>query len=388
MLLFTRVLFVVMIAASLFVSINQFQELSEIPKDAEFFMKAGADFEAQGMYQKAAENFRRAGEIKQDADLKDNEVLIFFIIGIAVAIIVIALDWLTPKKSLGALAGVFFGLLVGVLISWAMSPVLIMFNELYFKMSDGALQISQWIMGISICYLVISMVIQTKDDVRFVIPYVEFSRQTKGQRPLVLDTSVIIDGRICDITETKLFDAPLIVPRFILNELQLISDSPDKMKRNRGRRGLDILNKMQKSDAVDIEIDDTPPPGVDANTPVDQKLVAFTKNCDGRMVTNDFNLNKVAQVRGVDVVNINDLANAMKTITLPGEAMHVKIIKGGDSAQQGIGYLEDGTMVVVEDGRSRIGETIEIGITSSLQTSAGRMVFGKFEKSVTPARKK
>ena len=299
---------------------------------------------------------------------------------LAITFLVIAVEWLTPKKALKSLAGVFFGLLVGVLISWAMSYVMEMIDFLYFNMEPNQLRMTKLIMGVCICYLVISIVIQTKDDVRFIVPYVVFSRQTKGLRPLVLDTSVIIDGRIADIAETKLFDAPLIVPRFVLNELQLIADSGDKMKRNRGRRGLDMLNKMQSSTIVEVEIDDTPPPGMESKSPVDHKLVAFTKNCDGRLVTNDFNLNKVAQLRGVDVININDLANAMKTITLPGEAMQVKIIRVGDSAQQGVGYLEDGTMVVVEDARDKVGKTIEIAITSSLQTSAGRMVFGKFER--------
>jgi uncharacterized protein YacL len=303
--------------------------------------------------------------------------------GMGVAAIVIAVDWLTPKKSLNALAGIFFGLLVGVLISWAMSPVMEMMNELYFDMTTEALQTSKWIMGVCICYLVISLVIQTKDDVRFIIPYVEFSRQTKGLRPLVLDTSVIIDGRIADIAQTKLFDAPLIVPRFVLNELQLIADSGDKIKRNRGRRGLDMLNKLQTSTVVEVLIDDTPPPGVDPKGEVDQKLVAFSKNCDGRLVTNDYNLNKVAQIRGVDVININDMANALKTVVLPGEQMQIKIIRPGEEAQQGIGYLDDGTMVVVEEGRSKIGDTIIISVTSALQTSAGRMVFGKYEKTVS-----
>ncbi len=307
--------------------------------------------------------------------------------GMGVAAIVIAIDWLTPKKSLNALAGIFFGLLVGVLISWAMSPVMEMMNELYFHMYPDALQTSKWIMGVCICYLVISLVIQTKDDVRFIIPYVEFSRQTKGLRPLVLDTSVIIDGRIADIAQTKLFDAPLIVPRFVLNELQLIADSADKIKRNRGRRGLDMLNKLQSSPVVEVLIDDTPPPGVDPKADVDHKLVAFSKNCDGRLVTNDYNLNKVAQLRGVDVININDLANALKTVVLPGEQMQIKIIRPGEEAQQGIGYLDDGTMVVVEEGRNRIGETIIISVTSALQTSAGRMVFGKLEKSSNSTRR-
>jgi uncharacterized protein YacL len=312
--------------------------------------------------------------------------IIVFIVGMAIAIIVIAVEWLTPKKSLSALAGIFFGLLVGVLISWAMSQVIEMINELYFTMNENTLKIAKWLMAICICYLTISMVIQTKDDVRFVIPYVEFSRQTKGLRPLVLDTSVIIDGRIADIAQTKLFDAPLIVPRFILNELQLIADSSDKIKRNRGRRGLDILNKLQSNALTEIEIDDTPPPGLEAKADVDHKLVAFSKNCDGRLVTNDYNLNKVAQLRGVDVININDVANALKTTTLPGETMEVKIIRAGEEAQQGVGYLEDGTMVVVEEARNKIGETILIAVTSSLQTSAGRMVFGKYEKVLSTSR--
>jgi len=316
----------------------------------------------------------------------EQDVMAIFITGMAIAATVIAVDWLTPKKSLNALAGVFFGLMMGMFISWAMTYVLEMVDNVYFDMSDDALKIAKWIMGVCICYLTISVVIRTKDDLRFMVPYVVFSRQTKGLRPLVLDTSVVIDGRIADIAETKLFDSSLIIPRFVLNELQLIADSSDKMKRNRGRRGLDILNKMQTSSIVDVKIDDTPPPGLDATAGVDHKLVAFTKNCDGRLVTNDYNLNKVAQLRGVDVININDLANALKTVTLPGETMQVKIIRGGEEAQQGIGYLDDGTMIVVEDGRNHMGETVMFSVTSALQTSAGRMIFGKFDRVLTPAR--
>jgi len=345
---FVRAIFIVTIAAFLFVSIN-----------------------------------RTAGT---GADEGEQDVMAIFITGMAIAATVIAVDWLTPKKSLNALAGIFFGLMVGMLISWAMSFVLEMVNGLYFDMSDEALKNAKWIMGVCICYLTISIVVRTKDDVRFMVPYVVFSRQTKGLRPMVLDTSVIIDGRIADIAGTKLFDSSLIVPRFVLNELQLIADSPDKMKRNRGRRGLDILNKMQTNSIVGVKIDDTPPPGLDATAGVDHKLVAFTKNCDGRLVTNDYNLNKVAQLRGVDVININDLANALKTVTLPGETMQAKIIRAGEEAQQGIGYLDDGTMIVVEEGRSHIGETIMFSVTSALQTSAGRMIFGKFDRVLTPAR--
>ncbi|UCE99564.1 MAG: TRAM domain-containing protein [Planctomycetota bacterium] len=305
-------------------------------------------------------------------------IILFSATGLAA--IAFLIDILTPKKSLAALAGVFFGLLVGIFISWALSPVLYMINEIYFlNLSDIAIQAIRWIMAICICYLVISIVIRTKDDVRFVVPYVEFAKQTKGSRPLVLDTSAIIDGRIADLYQSKLFDAPLIVPRFVLNELQLIADSADKLKRNRGRRGLDILNKMQTNPIIEVEIDDSAIPEVEEVTGVDQKLMMFTKHCNGKVATTDYNLSKVAQVRGVDVVNINDLANSLKTIVLPGETMEVKIIKPGEEAEQGIGYLDDGTMVVVEGARNKIGQELVIGVTSSLQTSAGKMIFGKFE---------
>lgn len=312
-----------------------------------------------------------------------------FTMGLILTIVAIIVEWLTPKKSLSSLAGIFFGMMAGLVISWGTSQILAMVDDIYsLEMSPETLKMATWISGICICYVCISIVIRTKDDFRFLIPYVEFTRQTKGLRPLVLDTSVIIDGRIADIAETKLFDAPLIVPRFVLNELQLIADSADKIKRNRGRRGLDMLNRLQHSSFIEVNIDDTPPPGVEEKTEVDQKLVAFSKDCNGRLVTNDFNLNKVASLRGVDVININDLANALKTVTLPGEAMRVKILRLGEESHQGVGYLEDGTMVVVEGANNKIGQLITFAVTSALQTSAGRMIFGKYDDSMAsePAR--
>jgi len=298
---------------------------------------------------------------KSEQDIK------VFIVGLAICIMTIITEWLTPKKSLSALAGIFFGLLVGILISWAMTRVIEMINEIYnLQLQEMTLRMIIWMSGMCICYLTISIVIRTKDDFRFVIPYLEFSRQIKGLRPLVLNT--------------RFFDSPLIVPRFVLNELQLIADSADKMKRNRGRRGLDMLNKLQHNPSVEVIVDDTPPPGIEEKAGVDQKLVAFSKNCNGRLVTNDYNLNKVAQLRGVDVVNINDLANSLKTVTLPGESMQVKIIRMGEDPRQGVGYLDDGTMVVVEGGNDRIGQMINFTVTSALQTSAGRMIFGKLEE--------
>ncbi|OHB62250.1 MAG: hypothetical protein A2167_07885 [Planctomycetes bacterium RBG_13_46_10] len=299
------------------------------------------------------------------------------------ALFVFLLDVLTPKNKLSALAGVFLGLLVGVFISWALSPLVDMIMDTYkIEVTPYAVKAIKWMMGICVCYLTISIVMRTKDDVRFVVPYVEFAKQTKGARPLVLDTSAIVDGRIADLCQSRLFDAPLFVPRFVLNELQLIADSADKLKRNRGRRGLDILNKMQTNPNIDVQIDDTTVPEVEDVKGVDQKLMMFTKGCNGRLVTTDYNLSKVAQVRGVDVVNINDLASSLKVVVLPGEAMEVKIIKPGEEAEQGIGYLDDGTMIVVEGARNKIGREVVISVTSSLQTSAGKMIFGKFESFV------
>lgn len=300
--------------------------------------------------------------------------------GFGMGVFAFLVDFFTPKKKLGAMAGVFFGLLIGIIISSVLSPVVdVIFQTYKINIIPEAIKAIKWFLAICICFLIISIVVRTRDDVRFIIPYVAFAKQTKGARPLILDTSVIIDGRIADLYHSRLFDAPLVVPRFVLNELQLIADSADRLKRNRGRRGLEILNRMQKDPAIDISIDDTIVAQVEDQQNVDQKLVLFTKHHDGRLATTDYNLTKVAQVREVDVLNLNDLANSLKTIALPGEAMEVKIVKAGEEQDQGVGYLPDGTMVVVENGRNKIGKDVLISVTSALQTAQGKMIFGKFE---------
>ncbi|MHC4325216.1 MAG: TRAM domain-containing protein, partial [Planctomycetota bacterium] len=304
------------------------------------------------------------GDDSQEAYRANLRAILFSSAGMAV--FVLLLDILTPKRKFSALAGVFFGLLVGMLISWALSPLVDMVKETYsIPINPAAVAAIKWTLAICVCYLTISIVMRTKDDVRFVIPYVEFAKQTKGARPLVIDTSAIIDGRIVDLCQSKLFDAPLIVPRFVLNELQLIADSADKLKRNRGRRGLDILNKMQTDPVIDVEIDDSVIAEVEEVRGVDQKLLMFSKACNGRLATTDYNLSKVARVREVDVVNVNDLANSLKVVALPGETMEIRIIKPGEEAEQGIGYLDDGTMVVVEGARGKIGRMLIISVTSS-----------------------
>ena len=207
--------------------------------------------------------------------------------------------------------------------------------------------------------------------------------QTESHKKLkILDTSVIIDGRIADICKTGFLEGTLVIPEFVLAELQHIADSSDALKRNRGRRGLDILNKIQKELPIDVEIYDGDFEDIQE---VDSKLVKLAKISDGVVVTNDFNLNKVCELQGVAVLNINDLANAVKPVVLPGEKMNVQVIKDGKEHHQGVAYLDDGTMIVVEGGREFIGKQIDVVVTSVLQTSAGRMIFAKpkvYEKAL------
>ena len=193
----------------------------------------------------------------------------------------------------------------------------------------------------------------------------------------ILDTSVIIDGRIADIAETGFLDGIIVIPQFVLRELQLVADSADSLKRNRGRRGLDILQRLQKTTSLQIQIIEDDFPTV---REVDMKLIELAKVYEGKIITNDFNLNKVAQLQGVAVLNINELANSLKPIVLPGEIMRVFILKEGKEYNQGVAYLDDGTMVVVDNARKMIGKTIDISVTSVLQTTAGKMIFGKWDE--------
>ena len=195
------------------------------------------------------------------------------------------------------------------------------------------------------------------------------------RRYKILDTSVIIDGRIADVCETGFVDGALVIPQFVLKELQLVADSADSLKRNRGRRGLDILQKIQKMSGVEVIVSDLDFPEV---REVDLKLIELARSLEGKIVTNDFNLNKVAQLRGVNVLNVNELANSLKPVVLPGEIMKVFILKEGKEYNQGVAYLDDGTMVVVDNARKMISKTIDIVVTSVLQTTAGKMIFGRY----------
>jgi len=202
-----------------------------------------------------------------------------------------------------------------------------------------------------------------------------FRAAAPQRRYKILDTSVIIDGRVADVCETGFVDGTLVIPQFVLKELQLVADSADSLKRNRGRRGLDILQKIQKMSGIEVVISDMDFPEVKE---VDLKLIELARALQGKIVTNDFNLNKVAQLRGVDVLNVNELANSLKPVVLPGEIMKVFILKEGKEYNQGVAYLDDGTMVVVDNARKMISKTIDIVVTSVLQTTAGKMIFGRY----------
>ena len=311
-------------------------------------------------------------------------------IAVAVGVLLICIDMLAPRRKLAIFSGTFFGLLVGIIIAYALSFVTPLVVDQYQAMRSMLLSEREYgaiiryinlLVGVVTCYLSISFILQTKDDFRFVIPYVEFRKQTKGSKPFLLDTSVLIDGRISDIASTGVIESTLIVPKFILLELQQIADSADRLKRNRGRRGLDTLQQLQQNRHVEVVHYDSSARQDETIGGVDEQLLHLAKDLNGRVLTNDFNLNKVAQLREVDVININDLANALKPVVLPGEKMIVRLQKPGDEAGQGVGYLDDGTMVVVEQGRAHLGEDVEFTVTSTLQTKQGKMIFGRLGPS-------
>lgn len=293
---------------------------------------------------------------------------------------VITADVLIPRKQIEIISGIYFGLLIGVLLTYILMLALApLFPESKLTDTQPAVPriVVQIILGMVLCYTCISVLLQTKDDFRFIIPYVEFAKEVKGLKPFVLDTSVVIDGRIADLAETNILDSQLIMPRFVLAELQGIADSSDKMRRSRGRRGLDVLNRLRSNETIDLKIYDREMPEF-VNQPVDMKLVLLAKHLDGKIVTGDYNLNKVAKLHNVPVINLNDIANSLKPVFLPGEALAVRIVKPGEEAGQGVGYLDDGTMIVVEGGREFVGKEVKIAVTSVLQTSAGRMIFGRY----------
>jgi len=290
-------------------------------------------------------------------------------IGVGVGLLIILIDLFFKQVTVRNILSLLLGVALGLLIHKLLMNLLGYANvEEHFKNQFALFS------AVVFAYLGGITVLRGQNEFSLILPFVQLESKSGGEDIILLDTSVIIDGRIADICETAFLSGKLYLPRFVLKELQLIADSSDPLKRNRGRRGLDILNRMKNNPLVKIRIQETDFP--DVNT-VDAKLVKLAQMLSGKVFTNDYNLNKVAELQGVRVLNINELANALKPIVMPGESMQVKILKEGKESDQGVAYLDDGTMVVVDNGRRRIGQTLNVTITSVLQTQAGRMIFAK-----------
>jgi uncharacterized protein YacL len=299
--------------------------------------------------------------------------------GLAVACLTLALEQVIKriplKTILGSTLGLFVGLGIGKLASYPFDK---------YMMELPQLQIPIYII-FSAIFGYIGLVLGGKKMSEVTTPYfLEPAGKSPRHLLKILDTSVIIDGRIADIAETGFVEGTLIVPKFVLEELQYVADSSDDLRRTRGRRGLDILKRLQQQNPLRVEFIDDDIPGAAG---VDSKLVALALKLRAKVVTNDFNLHKVAELQGIEVLNINQLANAMKPAVLPGESLHVQILREGKSQGQGIAYLDDGTMVVIENARRFIGREVEVAVTSVLQTTAGRMIFSEIKNGGGAIRK-
>lgn len=294
--------------------------------------------------------------------------------GVLIVLAEIRLKQVSLKRLIGAAVGSVLGIvgafLISLVLSWALPG------------SHGTVSFLQLLILLVMTYVGL-IVGSAKGDMLNLSALGGLFGGEKAQKQSfkILDTSVIIDGRIADIAETGFLDGTLVVPQFVLRELQLVADSADSMKRNRGRRGLDVLQRFQKMVHLNVQILEDDYPHI---REVDLKLIELARNYDCKIITNDFNLNKVAQLHGVEVLNINELANALKPIVLPGETMRVFILKEGKEYNQGVAYLDDGTMVVVDNAKKMISKTIDISVTSVLQTQAGKMIFGRFDERLHP----
>jgi len=292
--------------------------------------------------------------------------------GFFASVFIIFLEIGMRKVSMRGLSSAVFGLILGLILS---KVVIEAFSLAPFTPEQmGFVKV---ILTMVLCYIGMVIGLRGKDEFNVIIPYIRLRRQDQSQEMIILDTSVIIDGRITDIFKTKFLEGKIIIPKFVLKELQQIADSTDPIKRQRGRRGLEILHTIQRESGLDITLHDEEFPEVPE---VDAKLVKLGKLLEAKVMTIDFNLNRVASLQGIKILNINELANALKPVVFPGEEMHVKLIKEGKEHNQAIGYLDDGTMIVVEDSRRLIGQDIKVVVTSVLQTQAGRMIFAKLEK--------
>lgn len=286
---------------------------------------------------------------------------------------VIAIDLLTPEKKIETVSGLFFGIVAGVAASIAFSYLIDRIAEAYEIEGQRIIGTIKILLGIAATYMSISIVLQTQDQFRLVIPYVEFSKQFRGTKPMLLDTSVLIDGRLLELARTGVIQTSLVIPQFVVDELQRLADSSDSLKRSRGRRGLELVARLQREPRLDVLLDQTPLSGGN----VDQMLLDLARRMPGMILTTDSGLAQVAGIHGVPVVNLHDLEQALRPSLIPGDSVEVRLVRRGDQPSQGVGYLDDGTMVIAEDGAQHIGRSVQLTIVSSLQTSAGRLLFGR-----------
>ncbi len=301
------------------------------------------------------------------------------LIGLLTAVGIIIFEFVMRGVSVRGLSSAVFGLIFGLIMAKLVSDTISL-----VKLDPTVLYSLKVILTLIFCYLGMIVAIRGKDEFNIIVPYVKFSRQDQKDEMVILDTSVIIDGRIADICNVKFLDGKFIVPRFVLKELQAVADSSDSLKRARGRRGMDILGKLQKNPNVDVKIHNEDFQDIKE---VDAKIVKLAKVLSAKVFTNDYNLNKIAEIQGVKVLNVNELANALRPVVLPGENMEIRLVKEGKEYNQAVGYLEDGTMVVVDNGRRLIGQNVRVVVGSVLQTAAGRMIFGKLPEDLKKNRR-
>lgn len=290
---------------------------------------------------------------------------------------VVAVDLLTPTRKISTLFSIFVGVLAAIIATIAVGAVIDLMAIIYgFEAAKDLIANVKLMIGIALAYLCITTVLQTQDDFRLVIPYVEFAKQLRGPRPLLLDSSALIDARIVEAAAGGFISFPLVVPAFILAELQMLGDSQDGLKRARGRRGLDAVAALQRAPGLDVSIDQTRP---EARS-VDLMLVGLAKRMGARILTADVGLQRVGEIEGVEVLNLNDLATALRPTVQAGDQVQVDLVRRGEHEGQAVGYLQDGTMVVAEDGAPAIGRRATLTVTSTLRTSAGRLVFARLSE--------
>lgn len=302
------------------------------------------------------------------------------LIGLVCGGSLVGIDRATKSFSVRGLTAATFGLFVGVMISYFIGN-----SKLFEPIDPKPRMIAQIAMYLFFSYISMVIALRGKDEFNIVIPYVKFRREEVPERLLLLDSNIIIDGRILEVVETGFLDVIFVVPRFILRELQLLADSADDIKRARGRRGLDILNQLQKNPRIEVKIHENDIPEIKE---MDGKLVELARRISAEILTNDYNLNRVAELQHVRVLNLHELSKALRPVVLPGECLTLKLVKEGREPEQAVAYLEDGTMVVVQRARRLVGQEVEIVIESVLQTAAGRMAFAHLEQSSSETPRK